>query len=163
MVYLQDPGCETTVKLYDVQEEKYDYCIIIDYDHNTSTIEQIETELNNRWYDWHGTKTILLRSNSNKKLLIGFRSGYCYPGGMNKDQLRVIIARKRKKDSKLELMHSRVALIAEERTEFSVRKFKAGNREFEILEYDEDYGYNKNLVPQHDRYSYLRTRVIYLK
>lgn len=163
-IFAQDPNCEYIITLKGIKEHKYSYKLIVEYEYEKMPIDSIKTSLQRIWDGWQGIQSSILKTNSNKKIMIGYLSDHCYPRQENTDQLRIIIARKRKRDNKVELMYSLSNLIPETQTEIIIEKFKAGRRKSEVFVYEKDYVENEYRVSVYDRGINANNRkIIYLK
>lgn len=162
-MFSQDPNCELIVTLKEIDEHKYAYKLLVEFDYEKSPIDSIKIGLESVWNGWQGIQSAILKTDSNKKILVGYISDYCYPRQDNTDQLRIIVARKRKRDNKIELMHSSSNLIAQTRTEIIIEKFKAGQKKTEIFEYERDYIEHEGNIKSYNQGLNLNKRMIYLK
>ena len=161
-IFSQDPNCEFLITLKSIDENKYSYKIIIEFDFEKRPIDSLKMSLKRVWNDWQSLDSAILKTDTNKKIIVGYLSDYCYPRWENTDQLRIIIARKRKKDNKIELMYSSSQLIAQTPTEIIIEKFKNGKRKSEIFVYDKGYEDNAPFDQRNHGELNLKKRKIYL-
>ena len=158
----QDPSCQYVVTIKNVQDSLYTYYIILEDDmYQRQALDSIVSNLKKGWDNWRNVDGALLKSEHNRKALIGTFGGYCYPNA-ERDQLRIVIARKSKKYGNIELMYS-YAPVKPFVTEVVVDNFYQGERENEIYEYTEGYG--DDALQEYDFITYrtLHKRIIYLK
>jgi len=149
--------------LENVKNKQYDYKIIIQYEHEKENIDSVKEKLESNWeFSFRTIESSLLKSNSERKIIVGYLSGYCYPNSDIDNQLRIIIARKEKGKNIVELMYSFSKLVPL-RTEIFIKKFQRGLRKSEVFEYEKDYMNNENVDYGHQQYLNLNSRKIYLK
>lgn len=162
--FSQDPSCEFIISMGNIEDRKYDYKIIIQYDYEKENIGSIKAKLETRWEFEYSLpiESALLKSYSDNKILVGYISDYCYPNRNIENQLRIIIARKEKEKKHVELMYALCKLVPS-RTEILIDQFQSGQRKCEIFEHHENYLNNKNVDYGHNQYLNLNTRKIYLK
>lgn len=162
--FAQDPSCEFIITIENVQDHSYDYKIIIQYDFEKESMDLIKQRITTYWdnKNWIPMETTVFKSNSNNRILVGYLSDYCYPNQNLENQLRIIIARRKKGTNTIKLMYSSCKLIPH-RTEIIVKKFKSGQRDCEIFEYENDYFNNENVDYNRNQYLNLNSRKIYLK
>lgn len=162
--FSQDPGCEFIITMGNIENNQFDYKIIIQYDYEKENIDSIKEKLKTNWELSYSPpiESSLLKSNSKNKILVGYLSDYCYPNNSIENQLRIIIARKEKGKNNVELMHTLCKLVPS-RTEIFIQKFQRGERESEVFEYEEDYINYENVDYGHQQFMNLNSRKIYLK
>ncbi|MCB0678336.1 MAG: hypothetical protein KDC30_16665, partial [Saprospiraceae bacterium] len=86
LAFSQDPSCEYQATFRNVQTDLYDYLIIIDDENTERSIRSIQKNLRKHWGDGNALETALLRSETGKEILLGYRFYYCYPRYENTDQ-----------------------------------------------------------------------------
>ncbi|WP_408040534.1 hypothetical protein [Tenacibaculum amylolyticum] len=147
-----------------IQDDKYDYRILIQHNYKKENIDSIKKRMKTRGISNYSfqIESSLLKSDSNNKIIVGYTSSYCFPDRSIKNQLRIIIARKEKSKSDIELMYS-LCKLAPGRTEIIVKKFEAGQRKCEVFEYQKDYLSKKNVDYGRNQYLNLKSRKIFLK
>lgn len=162
--FSQDPSCDFVITLENVQDNTYEYKTIIEYDYEKEDIDSIKEKIKTNWENknWILMENTLLKSNSNNKILVSYLSDYCYPNQNIENQLRIIIARRKKGTNIIKLMYGMCKLIPH-RTEIIIKKFKSGQRQCEIFEYKKDSLNNENVDYDHNQYLSLKSRKIYLK
>jgi len=162
--FSQDPSCEFIINVENIDNIKYDYKIIIQYDYEKESIDSIKEKLETRWeFDYSlPIESAILKSYANNKILVGYISDYCYPNHNMENQLRIIIARKEKEKNDVELMYASSKLVPS-RTEIIIKNFQSGKRESEVFEYLKEYVNKKNVDYGHQQYLVLNSRKIYVK
>ena len=133
LAFSQDPSCEYQATFRNVQTDLYDYLIIVDDENTDRSIRSIQKSLRKHWGDGNALQTALLRSETGKEILLGYRFYYCYPRYENTDQLRIVIARKDKQSNRIDLMFSS-APLRPGRTRIEVPGFQTGKRPCEVYE-----------------------------
>jgi len=162
--FSQDPGCEFNVIIRNIDDTKYDYNILLEYDYEKVKIDSIRKGLESNW-EFNSNiwvESSLLKSKANNKIIVGYLSDYCYPISSLKNQLRITIARKGRKEKDVELMYTTCKLVPG-RTEILIEEFRHGQRENEVFEFHEDYLNNENVDYGHKQYLSLNSRKIFIK
>lgn len=157
----QDPSCEFMITLKDIDHNKYDYNILLDYGYEKKPIKKIKKILKIDWKNYYNdVKCAILKADNNKAILVGYSSNYCYPNG-SKEQLRVIVARKKKKGKKVKLMYASTDLLPRS-NEIIISKFKKGKRKTNVYTFKEVYPSKSE--PNYNQYKYrsLHSRKIYI-
>lgn len=128
----QDPSCEYHLTFKDVQSDLYDYEIIIEEQPEKLPIDTITKLLGNNVFQSLGFA--FFKTQDGKEIILGFKSGYCYPNSEIEEQLRVIVARKNKKTEEIEVMFFTAPMVI--KTVIEIEKFQQGKREIDIYNYD---------------------------
>ncbi|WP_027127290.1 hypothetical protein [Gelidibacter mesophilus] len=129
----QDPSCEYFLTFKDVQSNLYDYEILVEDDAEKQAVENIKKQFEGN-YSLEKLNCALFKSENGKELISGFRDDYCYPRSDIEEQLRIIVARKNKNTSEIEIMYATVPL-GTRRTRIEIEKFVSGKREVEIYSF----------------------------
>lgn len=77
----------------------------------------------------------MFKSENGKEIISGYRDDYCYPRYDIEEQLRILVARKNKKTSEIEIMYA-TAPLGIGRTKIEIEKFISGKRELEIYSFE---------------------------
>lgn len=137
--FSQDPSCTYVIYLENANLSKYEYRFFTQTNFNYMPIDSIGA---------YGIKGLTISdehvesgiSKSGNKLLIStYKTDYCYPNEALENQLRIIVLRKRKSDSKLDIMYTDTKLEAEKKVIVEIKKFKSGRRKFDYYQYIERY------------------------
>jgi len=162
--FSQDPSCQFVVNINDIDESKYDYKIIIDYQYDKEPIDAVKEKLYKNWElnYWGTVESSILKSNIGNKMLIGYKSDYCYPSNSITDQLRIIIARRKKGNTNIEFMYGLCPLVPS-RTEIIIDTFKSGQRKCEVFEYEKDYVDAEHTDYGRKQHLSLKSRKVFLK
>ena len=133
--FAQDPTCTYTITLQEVNDSLYTYQFFLQ-DDSRPTLDSMRSYLRKGINPGGTTENAIMESEDGKNVLIAYSSEYCYPRD-EPDQLRIVIARKRKMEGSIELMYtySRLELY----TEILIPAFREGERDTEIYQYKERY------------------------
>lgn len=124
----QDPNCHYLIVLNQIETEKYEYRIFLE----DQGFEEMPFEFYYREFTSSGfpNNSEMVKANNGKKLvLIQEFHSHCFAN--QKYVLRVVIGRKNKKTSEIELMYTEKP-VEESYTEIIFKKFKAGNQKPKI-------------------------------
>ncbi len=133
-IFGQDSSCEYFLSFNDVQSSLYDYEILVEDNAEKQSVENIKKQFKGN-YSLKKLNCALFKSEDGTEIISGFRDDYCYPHSDIKKQLRIIVARKNKKTSKIEIMYA-TAPLGTRRTKIEIEKFISGKREVEIYSFD---------------------------
>lgn len=130
----QDPSCEYFLTFKDVQSDLYDYEILVEDDAEKQSVESIKKQFEGN-YSLKKLDCALFKSENGKEIISGFRDDYCYPNSEIEEQLRIIVARKNKKTTEIEIMYA-TAPLGTRRTKIEIEKFVSGKRDVEIYSFE---------------------------
>lgn len=133
LAFSQDPSCEYQVTLNDVQSNLYDYEIILEDQYEKIPIDTIAKLLRNNVSLSLGYA--FFKTQDGKEIILGSKSGYCYPNSEIEEQLRVIVTRKNKETEKIEIMYFTAPMLIG-KTVIEIEKFQQGKREVDMYNYD---------------------------
>jgi hypothetical protein len=161
--FSQDLSCEFIITLEQIDDQKYDYRLIVEHQYSKESIATVQQQLETNWqhaYAQH-VKSAILQSGTEGKMLVGYTGGYCYPTYGDEQQLRLIIARKERATNTVELLYTTCKLMPNT-TEFFVRNFKAGKRDSEVYTYHKIYTVDKHIDFSHIQRAALDATKIYV-
>jgi hypothetical protein len=139
----QDPSCEYSITLQDVDINKYSYKFFTETDYDKIATDSIISYLKKgKNIGREHTESTLSKATKGKSLITTYYSDYCYPNSSIKNQLRIIISRENKKTRKIEFMFTSCPLTAG-KADIMVEKFQKGERECAIYNPTEIYNDNK--------------------
>lgn len=124
LTFGQDPNCHYLTVLDQIETEKYEYRIFLE----DQSLEEMPFEFYYREFtssDFPNNSKMVKSNNGKKLVLIQKFQSHCFDN--QKNVLRVVIGRKNKKTSEIELMYTEKP-VEQNYTEIIFKKFKAGKQ-----------------------------------